>query len=77
MKYQKYKITDRNRFDNPTYVYQSNPRNDDVDHLLNNMQIRNILTRKNTNSDKGKSAKSGYSDEEEDPLKGNKCLINV
>lgn len=66
-------FTDRNQFDNPVYSYQGNSRNDDgTDTLLNNLNIRNFLTRKHTNSERTMLGckKNCFTDDEEDNCRG-------
>lgn len=74
--YKQISITDRNQFDNPVYSYQQgNSRTDDgTDSLLNNVQIKNILTRKNINNEKAKLGLSCCTDDEEDSCKGMKTI---
>lgn len=64
-------ILDRNQFDNPVYSYQGNSRNDDgTDTLLNNVHIRNVLSRKNINSERAKLGFGCCTDDDEDSCKG-------
>lgn len=66
-------ITDRTQFDNPVYSYQGSSRFDDgTATLLNNIQIKNDLGRKNVNTERVKlgGGVAGCNDDDSDSCRG-------